>query len=58
MPDAADSLTLVLALSVDAAAFVRSDDPGCSASTVLTFSYAVDGVRCDGEISLRLSPAD
>ena len=58
MHDSTDQLRLVLALTLDASAWTSTDEPISSASTVITFSNEVAGIRCDGEISLRLTLAD
>ena len=58
MPDPTETLHLVLALSVDSSALVESEEPRGGMSTVITFSCEIDGVRCDGEISLRLLVSD
>ena len=58
MDDSAAQVRLTLSIAIDPALLIASSGTAASAGAVITFSYEEDGMRCDGEISLRLSLAD
>lgn len=54
MDDSAAQVHLTLSLTIDQATLSSGGSVGCTGA-VMTFSCEKEGLRCDGEISLRLS---